>query len=88
MKTFQPFDKPYDALIYPSANTKGEGMNIVLTKDYVDNKNIYCDIVMLYKINRNPTDAKNIRFIPYAQATPDKDGNLNFTSIDKSLLNK
>lgn len=87
MKTFEPFNKPYDALIYPSANTKGEGMNIVLTKDYVENKNIYCDIVVLYKINRNPIDDKNIQFIPYAQATPDKDGHLNFKSIDKILAN-
>ncbi len=86
MKTFEPFEKPYDALIFPSANTKGEGMNIVLTKNYVD-KNIYCDIVILYKINRNPTDIKNIRFIPYAQATPDKDGNLEFKSLDKNFFN-
>ena len=30
-----------DALLYPSANTKGEGMNIVLTKDYVDKINFF-----------------------------------------------
>lgn len=41
MSLFKPFDKHYDALIYPSANTKGEGMNIVLTKEYVENKNIF-----------------------------------------------
>lgn len=78
IKSFKPFDSCYDALIYPSANTEGEGMNIVLTKDYVDMKNIYCDLVVLYKIKRNPNNPKNIWFAPYAQATPDEDGKLDF----------
>jgi hypothetical protein len=83
-------DKPdnicYDALIYPSANTKGEGMNIVLTKDYVDQKNIYCDLVVLYSINRNLDNAKNIWFIPTAQAIPDESGNLEFKPIENNLI--
>jgi hypothetical protein len=77
----------YDALIYPSSNTKGEGMNIVLTKEYVDRKNIYCDLVVLYTVNRNPNDNKNIWFIPFAQAIPDELGNLDFKPINTSRAN-
>jgi hypothetical protein len=86
MKSFKPFSSSYDALIYPSANTRGEGMNIVLTKDYVDQKNIYCDLVVLYSINRNLDNAKNIWFIPTAQAIPDESGNLEFKPIENNLI--
>lgn len=87
MELFKPFNNSYDALIYPSANTRGEGMNIVLTKDYVDKQNIYCDLVVLYTINRNPNNPKNIWFVPFAQATPDKFGNLDFKPLDKDMFN-
>ncbi len=86
MELFEPFNSTYDALIYPSANTKGEGMNIVLTKNYVDKQGIYCDLVVLYSIKRNPEDAKNIWFIPTAQAVPDKRGNLDFKPLNKNML--
>lgn len=86
IRLFKPFNNDYDALIYPSANTEGEGMNIVLTKEYVDRKSMYCDLVVLYKIIRNPDDFKNIRFIPYAQAKPDENGNLDFKSFDESMF--
>jgi len=86
MDSFRPFNNVYDALIYPSANTKGEGMNIVLTKEYVDNKNIFCDIVVLYTINRNPSDFKNISFMPFAQAIPDEFGNLEFKPLDARMI--
>ncbi len=86
MTKFKPFDNFYDALIYPSANTMGEGMNIVLTKDYVDQKNIWCDLVVLYEINRNINNPKDIWFMPFEEAIPDKNGNLIFQPLDKSLL--
>ena len=57
-------------------------MNIVLTKDFVDKQNVYCDLVVLYSINRNPSNAKNIWFTPMAQAIPDEFGNLDFKPID------
>lgn len=85
MRLFKPFNNGCDALIYPSANTEGEGMNIVLTKEYVDRKSIYCDLVVLYKIIRNPNNLKNIRFIPYAQAKPDENGNLDFKPLNGSI---
>ena len=86
MSLFRPFNKHYDALIYPSANTKGEGMNIVLTKNYINNENIYCDLVVLYTIDRNSNSAKNIWFKPFAQAIPDELGNLDFKPLDKTML--
>lgn len=86
MSVANPDNSYYDALIYPSANTKGEGMNIVLTKDYVDKQNIYCDLVVLYEINRNPRDANNVWFTPTAQAVPDKFGNLDFKPLNKSMV--
>ena len=86
IELFKPFNSSYDGLIYPSANTKGEGMNIVLTKDYVDKENIYCDLVVLYEINRNPRDIKNVRFTPIAHAKPDEFGNIDFKPLSKNIL--
>ncbi len=86
MKLFRPFGSYYDALIYPSANTKGEGMNIVLTKEYVSRKNIYCDLVVLYSVNRNPNNNKSIWFIPFAQAIPDESGNLAFKQLNPNMV--
>ena len=86
MDLLKPPDSSYDALIYPSANTNGEGMNIVLTKDYLDKKNIYCDLVVLYSIDRNLNNDKNIRFTPFAQAIPDEFGNLDFKPLDKNMV--
>jgi hypothetical protein len=86
MSLAKPDNSSYDALIYPSANTKGEGMNIVLTKDYVGKQNIYCDLVVLYAINRSPGNAKDIWFTPLAQAVPDKLGNLDFKPLNKNIL--
>ena len=84
MRTFKPFDKLFDALIYPSANTYGEGMNIVLRKEYINNKNIYCDLVVLYVIIRNAKNSKDIRFESFAEAKPDELGNLHFKPIEKN----
>jgi len=86
MDLFKPFDSSYDALIYPSANTNGEGMNIVLTKDYVDEQNIVCDLVVLYTINRNPINSKDIWFTPFAQAIPDEFRNLEFTPLNWNMI--
>ena len=61
-------------------------MNIVLTKEYVDRKSIYCDLVVLYTINRNPNNNRNIWFIPFAQAIPDERGNLGFKPITQAEL--
>lgn len=85
-ESFKPFGSSYDGLIYPSANTKGEGMNIVLTKDYVEKKNIYCDLVVLYEINRNPRDIKNVWFNPIAHAKPDEFENFDFKPLNKNIL--
>lgn len=86
IKSFRPFGKMYDAFIYPSAYTNGEGMNIALSKEFVYHKKIYCDLVVLYKINRNPADTMNIWFAPFAQSKPDELGNLNFFSIDIPIV--
>jgi hypothetical protein len=86
MNIYKRFNCNFDALIYPSANTRGEGMNIVLTKDYVDINNIYCDLVVLYIIKRHTNNPKSIGFMPYAQALPDENGNLDFKPLDYEAI--
>ena len=61
-------------------------MNITLSKEYVDQKNVYCDLVVLYEINRNPNNHKDIWFLPFAQSTPDELGNLEFRPLDKNMF--
>lgn len=68
-------------LVYPSANTKGEGMNIVLNKDFITEYNIFCDHAVLYHFQRAPDDSTEIFFFPIASCEPDANGNIHFTPL-------
>lgn len=71
-----------DGLIYSSSNTKVEGMNIVLRKELIDSGTLYCDIAVMYVMQRNPSIRKNVYFGPASNETrPDHNGNLRFTTI-------
>lgn len=72
-------------LIYPSANTKGEGMNIVLEKDFITPQNIYCDVAILYYFQRNPGNPKEISFLPRATGIPDQNGDIVFAPLELSF---
>lgn len=76
-------EEKLQGLIYPSANTKGEGMNIVLNKDFVIADNIFCDHAVLYYFQRHPDDPKDISFFPVAACDPDENGNLHFVALKK-----
>lgn len=70
-----------DGLIYPSANTGGEGMNMVLNKEFIANENIVCDLAVLYHYRRNETNARDISFFPVAEAIPTSSGELSFEPL-------
>lgn len=67
-----------DGLIYPSSNTKGEGMNIALVKDFITEENIECSHAVLYAYKRDPKNPKSISFEPLECYTPNKDGKIEF----------
>lgn len=68
-------------LIYPSANTKGEGMNIVLEKDFITPDNIYCDHATLYFFRRTPGNHKDISFFLFADGEPKENGDVDLTPL-------
>ena len=71
-----------DGLIYPSANTKAEGMNIVLKKEIIDNRVIYCDMVIMQALQRSPSNAKYIFYeIVSNGANVDNSGRFSFDYI-------
>lgn len=70
-----------NGLIYPSANTKGEGMNIVLEKDFIIPENIYCDLATLYYFQRTPGNPKDISFFPIATGIPEQNGDVVFAPL-------
>lgn len=72
----------YDGLIYPSANTDGSGMNVVLKKELIDEQILYCDFAIMYSMQRNPNNLKNLSFMPASnEAYPNENGDLNFHTI-------
>jgi hypothetical protein len=70
-----------DGLLYPSANTKGEGMNVVFDKDYIQDENVICDHAVLYHYLRDPNNNKSISFLPIAACNPQLNGNLSFIPL-------
>jgi hypothetical protein len=75
-------DYKIDGIIYPSSNTKAEGMNICLRKETVDNKSVECDWVAMTALQRNPTNQKDITFQPVSnEIIPDENGDLHFNGI-------
>ena len=65
-------------LIFPSANTKGEGMNVVLNKDFINEENIRCDHAVLYYFQRDPRNIMDISFLPIASCEPKDNGAIDF----------
>lgn len=77
-----------DGLDYPSANTDGEGMNVVLKKDLVDNKLIFCSSAAMYLLKRNPKNPKDLSVLPCSDtAFSDLLGNLSFNIWTDDLRN-
>jgi hypothetical protein len=70
-----------NGLIYPSANTKGEGMNIVLEKDFIIPDNIYCDHATLYYFQRTPGNPNDISFFPIAAGILESNGDVVFAPL-------
>jgi len=77
-----PSDYHLDGILYPSANTKAEGMNICLSKSVVDDKSIECEMVIMYKMKRCFKNKKNIFYFPASsEAIPDLSNKLCFKAI-------
>ena len=71
-----------DGIIYPSAQTKAEGMNIVLRKELIDNRTLKCDYATMLAMQRDPSNLKHIVFPKASSDTiPDETGRLNFQHI-------
>lgn len=71
-----------DGLIYPSANSKAEGMNIVLKKEVVDDGSVYIDHVVTYVMQRNPTNPKSISYFDVSDGVcPDRNGKFAFAYL-------
>jgi hypothetical protein len=71
-----------DGIIYPSAQTRAEGMNIVLRKDLIDNGTLKCDYVTMMAMQRDPSNPKHIVFPKASPDTiPDINGKLHFQHI-------
>jgi len=71
-----------DGLIYPSANTEATGMNIVLKKELIDDKTLYCDNAVMYKGQRYPNKKKHFFFGDASNTVEIGDnGEFAFTSI-------
>lgn len=73
---------PFDGLVYPSANTGGAGMNIVLRKDVIDDGSIQFDFAMMMAMQRDPNNPKHIMFPPASsEEVPDADGRFFFKNV-------
>lgn len=70
-----------DGLVYPSANTLGAGINIVLNAKSVDEK-LKLDWVQMIAMQRNPSDKYDLFFPKVSdEQEPDSDGNFYFKTI-------
>lgn len=71
-----------DGLLYPSANTDGAGINIVLKKDVIDNAVVYADKAIMYKAHRNPNNPKHFNFTHASNEVDiNSEGSFCFTNI-------
>lgn len=76
------FAPEIDGLIYPSAMTKAEGMNVALRKNLIDDGVLEVEVAVMYVMQKSPTNAKEIRFLKgSSEAYPDKHGKLYFQHI-------
>lgn len=71
-----------DGIIYPSANTKAEGMNVCLRKELVDDSSIKCDMAVMSAMQRDASNFKHITFPNVSnESIPDENGDLHFNRI-------
>lgn len=76
------FAPEIDGLIYPSAMTKAEGMNVALRKELVDNGILEVEVAVMYAMQRSPSNPKQIYFQRGSTDTfPDGNGRLYFEHI-------
>gem|GEM_PF-4827315 len=77
-----PTDYQIDGILYPSANSKAQGMNICLRKEVIDDLSLECDYVAMSAMQRNPNNLKDIVFPKVAnEHIPDANGDIHFTHI-------
>jgi hypothetical protein len=72
-----------DGLAYPSANTEGAGINVVLKKEVIVSKIIYCSSATMYLMERNHSRWNDISWFPASDtAFVKQDGNFSFYSTN------
>lgn len=76
------YGEEIDGLIYPSAMTRAEGMNIAVRKDLIDQQVLNCDLAVMFAMQRTPGKVKDVSFMKASSvAYPDRKGNLKFEYI-------
>mgnify|MGYP001627498427 CR=1 FL=1 len=71
-----------EGMVYPSANTLAAGTNVVLDKELIDDKMVFCDQIVMYAMRPNPADFKSINFVDVSDSvTPDQNGDFRFKYI-------
>jgi hypothetical protein len=71
-----------DGIMYPSANTKGQGINIALKKDLVDNGVLQFDLAMMFYIQRLPNNEKHLNVMPASrESSADLKGRIYFPNV-------
>jgi hypothetical protein len=71
-----------DGLMYPSANTKGKGINLVLKRELIDNETLSCSYANMFAAQRHPSNRKDLSVRPASSdAKIEKNGSLHFAHI-------
>lgn len=73
-------------ILYSSATTENHGINIVLSKEIVDNGYLKLDTVVLYEIMKNPSNFYNISGLPRMHSLVDENGNFELKKITNPNL--
>jgi hypothetical protein len=72
----------YDGIMYPSANTGGQGINIALKKELVDTGILQFELAMMHSIQRLPNDEKHLNVMPASrEAYADENGRIYFPNV-------
>ena len=68
-------------ILYSSATTENHGINIVLSKEIVDEGYVKLDTVVVYELFKNPNNARHISGMPTMESSVDEDGNFELKRI-------
>ena len=65
-------------ILYSSSMSENTGLNIVLTRDIIDNDYLKLTEVVMYRALRNPNNPLNFQLAPYRIGSADSNGVISF----------